>query len=149
MGPDATILVFRMLNFKPAFSLSFIFIKRLFSSSLSAIRMVSSAYLRLLILLPATLIPACASSSLAFPMMSCLKGMRCLLGVMKMLWNCVSMRFHDIVNILNATELYTLNGQNLALYAMWILPQFWKIVLLGIFKGASFPPRSFDIFLTD
>ena len=32
-------------NFKPAFSLSFIFIKRLFSSSLfSAIRVVSSAY---------------------------------------------------------------------------------------------------------
>ena len=40
-----------MLSFKPAFSLStFTFIKRLFSSSsLSAIRVVSSAYLRLLI----------------------------------------------------------------------------------------------------
>ena len=40
---------FWMLSFKPAFSLScFAFIKRLFStSSLSAIRMVSSAYLRL------------------------------------------------------------------------------------------------------
>ena len=35
MGPDAMILVFWMLNFKPAFSLfSFTFIKRLFSSSL-------------------------------------------------------------------------------------------------------------------
>ena len=34
MGPDVMILVFWMLNFKPAFSLfSFIFIKRLFSSS--------------------------------------------------------------------------------------------------------------------
>ena len=34
MGPDAMILVFRMLNFKPTFSLSsFTFIKRLFSSS--------------------------------------------------------------------------------------------------------------------
>ena len=65
------ILVFWMLSFKPAFSLSsFSFIKRLFSSSsLSAIRMVSSAYLRLLIFLPAVLIPACASSSLAFCMM--------------------------------------------------------------------------------
>ena len=43
-----------MLSFKPVFSLSsFTFIKRLFSSSsLSAIRVVSSAYLRLLILLP-------------------------------------------------------------------------------------------------
>ena len=46
------------------------FIKRFFSSSLlSAIRTVSSAYLRLLIFLPAILIPACASSSLAFHMM--------------------------------------------------------------------------------
>ena len=35
---------------------------------LSAIRVVSSAYLRLLIFLLAILIPACASSSLAFPM---------------------------------------------------------------------------------
>ena len=71
MGPDAMILVFWMLNFKPAFSLSsFIFIKRLFSSSLPfAIRVVSSAYLRLLIFLLAILIPACASSSPAFLMM--------------------------------------------------------------------------------
>ena len=67
MGPDAMMLVFWMLSFKPTFSLSsLIFIKRLFNSSLSAIREVSSAYLRLLIFLPATLIPACASSSLAF-----------------------------------------------------------------------------------
>ena len=40
----------------------FTFIKRLFSSSsLSAIRVVSSAYLRLLIFLPAVLIPACVN----------------------------------------------------------------------------------------
>ena len=60
-----------MLSFKPAFSLSsFPFIKRLFSSSsLSAIRVVSSLYLRLLIFLPAILIPACASFSLEFHMM--------------------------------------------------------------------------------
>ena len=46
------------------------FIKRLFSSSsLSAIRVVSSAYLKLLIFLQAILIPACASSSPAFFMM--------------------------------------------------------------------------------
>ena len=70
MGWDAMILVFWMLSFKPAFSLSsFTFIKRLFSSSLSTIRVVSSAYLRLLILLLKILIPACASSSLAFSMM--------------------------------------------------------------------------------
>ena len=61
-------LSFWMLRFKPAFSLSsFPFIKRLFSSSsLSAVRVVSSAYLRLLILLLAILIQACASSNLAF-----------------------------------------------------------------------------------
>ena len=48
MGPDAMILAFWMLSFKPTFSLSsFTFIKRLFSSSsLSAIRVVSSAYLK-------------------------------------------------------------------------------------------------------
>ena len=71
MGPDAMILVFWMLSFKPAFSLSsFTFIKKLFSSSsLSAIRVVSSAYLRFLIFLPAIFIPAYASSSPAFHMM--------------------------------------------------------------------------------
>ena len=48
----------------------FTFIKRLFSSSsLSAIRVVSSAYLKLLIFLLAILIPACASSSPVFLMM--------------------------------------------------------------------------------
>ena len=51
MGLDAMILLFWMLSFKLTFSLSsFTFIKRLFSpSSLSAIRVVSSAYLRLLL----------------------------------------------------------------------------------------------------
>ena len=44
--------------------------QRLFSSSsFSAIRVVSSAYLRLLIFLPAILSPACASSSPAFLML--------------------------------------------------------------------------------
>ena len=71
MRPNAMIFVclfFLMLSFKPAFSLSsFTLIKRLFSSSsLFAIRVVSSAYLRLLIFLPAILLPACDSSSLAF-----------------------------------------------------------------------------------
>ena len=69
MGPEAMILIFLMLSFKPFSLYSFTFIKRLFNSSLSAIRVVSSAYLRLLILLPAILIPACVSSSLAFRMM--------------------------------------------------------------------------------
>ena len=71
IGPDAMIFIFWMLTFKPAFSLSsHTFIKRLFSSSsLSTVRVVSSAYLRLLILLLAILIAAWASSSLAFHMM--------------------------------------------------------------------------------
>ena len=70
VGPDAMILVFWMLSFKSSFSLySFTFIKRLFSSSLlSAIRVVSSAYLRSLIFLLEILIPTCDSSSPAFRM---------------------------------------------------------------------------------
>ena len=71
MGPNAIIFVFWMVSFKPTFSLSsFTLIKRLFSSSsLYAIKVVSSAYLRLLKFLLANLIPACASSSPAFLMM--------------------------------------------------------------------------------
>jgi len=62
---------FWMLSVKPTFVLSsFTFIKRLFSSSsLSAIRMVSPVYLKLLIFLLAVLIPACASPIPAFHMM--------------------------------------------------------------------------------
>ena len=71
MGLDATILVFQMMSFKSTFSLSyFTFIKRLFSySSLSAIRVMSSAYLRLLIFLLKILIPPCVSYSPVFLMM--------------------------------------------------------------------------------
>ena len=70
MGPDAMIFVFWLLSFKPTFSLSsFTFIKKLFSSSsLSPIRVVSSAYLRWLIFPPTILTPAYASSSPAFLM---------------------------------------------------------------------------------
>ena len=58
-------------HFKPAFPLSsFTSIKKLFSSSLfSAVNMVSSGYLKLLIFLPAILILGCASSSSAFCLM--------------------------------------------------------------------------------
>ena len=70
MGPDAMVLVFWMLSFKPSFSLSyFTFIERLFILlCFPAISVVSSAYLRLLIFLLAILVPACASSSPAFHM---------------------------------------------------------------------------------
>ena len=66
MGPDTMMSVFRMLSFKPTFSLSSLtFNKRLFSySSFSAIGVVSSVicvsvYLRLLIPLPAILVLCC------------------------------------------------------------------------------------------
>ena len=58
MESSVNILVFLMLNFKPALSLYFFTsIKRLFnSSSLSAIKVASPAYMRLLIFLLAILI---------------------------------------------------------------------------------------------
>ena len=58
MGLDATVLVFLISSFKWALLLSsFTLIKRLFSSSwLSSIRVLSSAYLRLLIFSPPVLI---------------------------------------------------------------------------------------------
>ena len=73
MGLDAMIFVFWMLSSEPAFSLSsFTLIRKLFSfSPLSAIRVAyaTSAYLRLLIFLPAILIPAWDSFSLTSHMM--------------------------------------------------------------------------------
>ena len=71
MEPNAIIFIFWMLSFNWAFSLSsFTFIQSFFSSfALSATRMLSLASLRLLIILPAILIQACASSSLAHCMM--------------------------------------------------------------------------------
>ena len=68
MGLDAMILVFWMWVLSQLFhSFLFMLIKRLFSSSsLYAIRVVSSAYLRLLIFLLAILILACDSSSPEF-----------------------------------------------------------------------------------
>ena len=71
MEPDAMIFIFGTLNFKPDFSISFFtFIKRLFSfHPHSVIRVVSSAYLTLLLFLLAILIPGCVSFSPAFHMM--------------------------------------------------------------------------------
>ena len=69
MGPVAMILLFRMLSFKPALPLPLSPTSR---GSLVPLHflplVVSSVYLRLLIFLPAVLIPSCASSSLAFYM---------------------------------------------------------------------------------
>ena len=70
MGQDVMIFLFECWVLSQLSLSYFTFIMRLFSSSLlSAIRVVSSAYLRLLIFLPANLIPACAWSNLAFHMM--------------------------------------------------------------------------------
>ena len=68
MWLNAMIFTFWKLHFKPVFSLSsFTYIKKLFSSfSLSANKVVSSAFLRLLIFLLAILIPAYESSGPAF-----------------------------------------------------------------------------------
>ena len=70
-GSDAVIFVFWMLNLSQLFSLSsFTFIRRLFSSSsLSAIKVVSSVYPRFFIFLLAILIPCCDSSRPTFHMM--------------------------------------------------------------------------------
>ena len=71
MGPDAMILVFWMLSFKPVFStLLFHFHQEaLWSLFTFCHRVVSSAYLRLLIFFPSILNPDCVSSSPAFHMM--------------------------------------------------------------------------------
>ena len=71
IGSDPMILLFWILNFKQAFSLSsFTFIKKLFSSSLpSAQRVVPFVCMRLLMFLLAIFIPAWASSSPTFHMM--------------------------------------------------------------------------------
>ena len=71
MGPDAMILVLWLLNFKPTFysHLSLSSRGSLVLLCFMPLRVVSSAYLRLLIFLPAILIQACASSSPAFLMM--------------------------------------------------------------------------------
>ena len=70
-GTGCDDLSFLNVKFRPTFSLSsFTFIKKLFSSSsLWAIKAVSSACLKLLIFLPVILIPACSSSSPEFLMM--------------------------------------------------------------------------------
>ena len=62
--------LFWMLRFKPAFSLSSFTFRRgsLVPLHFLPLEMVSFAYLRLLIFLPAILIPACDSSSLTFHM---------------------------------------------------------------------------------
>ena len=77
MGLDATILASLIFSFKLVLSLSSsTLIKRLFSSSLlSAIRVISSIYLRLLMFLPPILIPACNSSNPAFLMLCSVYGL--------------------------------------------------------------------------
>ena len=69
MGPDAMNFFSECWALSQLFPLLFRFHQEALVSSLSAIRVVSSAYLRLLIFLMAILIPTCASSSPPFHMM--------------------------------------------------------------------------------
>ena len=70
MGPDAMIFVFRMLSFKPTFSLSsFTFIKRLFSSSSLYHKGGVICISEVIVISPSNLDTACASWSPAFLMM--------------------------------------------------------------------------------
>ena len=71
LGPGAMILVFWMLSFKPAFSLSSFTSSRGSSAPVCFLPLewYHLLYLRLLIFLLAILIPACDSSSLTFHMM--------------------------------------------------------------------------------
>ena len=110
MGPDAIILVFWMLSFKPAFILLFHPSSRgsLVSLHFSAIRVVSSPYLRLLIFLPAILIPACDSSSLAFHMMYSVYRTFLVATyfphnlVSTALWIIFKHKFHSVLPLLNS-----------------------------------------------
>ena len=70
-GPDAMILVFWMLNFKPAFSLSlFHFHRESLQFHFAFCHKGRVIYIsEIMVFLPAILIPACASSSPAFRMM--------------------------------------------------------------------------------
>ena len=69
LGPDAMILVFWMLSLSQLFHSPLPLSSRGSLVLLHFLKVVSSAYLRLLIFPLAVLIPACASSSLAFYMM--------------------------------------------------------------------------------
>ena len=71
MGPDAMIFVSECWALSQLFHSPLLLSSRGFLVPLhfSAIRVVSSAYLRVLIFLPAILIPACVSSSPVFLMM--------------------------------------------------------------------------------
>ena len=68
MRQDAMVFIFDV-EFSAKFFLSSFTFKRLNSSPPFAIRVVSSTYMRLLIFLPAGLIPVCDSSTPAFHMM--------------------------------------------------------------------------------
>ena len=68
MGPDAMILVFLILSFKPAFSFFHLYQEALWFLFTFCHWSVSSTYPRMLIFLLAVLIPACDSSSPALRM---------------------------------------------------------------------------------
>src|SRR5574337_510375 len=123
-----------MLSFKPAFSLSsFTVIKRLFSSLLSAIRVVSSAYLRLLIFLLAILIPACASSSPVFLMMY--SACKLKTGVPVYGYCVMPHHVHIVLGPSPSHDIVTFVGQfkNLAQRALWDLGLRGRVWQVGFY----------------
>ncbi|KAB0345576.1 hypothetical protein FD754_022502 [Muntiacus muntjak] len=100
---------------------------RLFSSSsLSAIRMVSSAYLRLLIFLLALLIPACASSSPAFLMMYQLFASFPIFHIFSFIDFCFLL-FHYFLYILVSFTLH-----------FWIVMSSWGVEPFILFVSSNF-----------
>ena len=142
-----------MLSFKPAFSLSpFILIKRLFSSSLlSALRVVISACLRLLIFLQEMLIPGCYSSSLAFCMMcsACKlnkRGGQYSLDVL--LWNPIWNQ--SIMSGSNCCFLTCIQISQEAGKVIWyshLLKNFPQFVVIHTVKGFCIVNKAVDVFL--
>ena len=155
MGLDTMILVFWMLSFKPTFLLSsFTFIKRLFSSSsLSAIRVVSSAYLGILIFLPAILIPACASFSPAFHMMYSVQKLNKQGDFIQpwctpfLIWN--QSTVPCLVLTVAASPVYRfLRRQGKVVWYVYLLENFPQFVVIHTVKGFSiFNEAVVDVFL--
>ena len=140
-----------MLSFKPAFSLSsFTYIKRLFTSpSLSAIRVISSAYLRLLIFLLEAWIPSCASSSLAF---------RIMYHAYKARWQFIALTYtfpsfeplHCSVSISNCCFLTRIQISQEAGKVVWyshLLKNFPQFVVIHIVIGFNIVNEAVDVFV--
>ena len=125
-------------------------IKRLFSSSLSDIRVVSSAYLTLLIFLLVILIPACASSSPAFLMMySAYKlNKRVTVYSLEVLlsWFGTSLLFHvQLCYFLNCIQMSQEAGQ--VVWYSHLFKNFPQFILIHTIKDIGIVNKAIDVFL--